>query len=150
VVTVYVSRTQASQLVLDISSTGHVSAVFSEPFSHRTVQLKATRAALLWRCRSSSSTLVAMAGHLGAAVDLQAGTDVPDPSPAAAPRPSDGGAPLSVKRFASNDRRARPARAHRKERARAFPADGAKAGKPHRCRLAVLLAQCRPATWGDH
>jgi hypothetical protein len=45
-VTVYVSRLQASQLVLDVSSTGHVAAVFSEPFSHRAVQLKATSATL--------------------------------------------------------------------------------------------------------
>jgi hypothetical protein len=45
-VTVYVSREQASQLVLDLSSTGHIAAVFSEPFSHRAVQVKATRANL--------------------------------------------------------------------------------------------------------
>jgi adenylate cyclase len=48
--------------------------------------------------------LVAMAGHLGAAIDLmQVGTDVPEPAPVAPTRPSAGGAPLSVKRFASND-----------------------------------------------
>jgi len=48
--------------------------------------------------------LVAMAGHLGAAIDLmQAGTEAPEPSPAAAPRPSTSGAPLAVKRFAAND-----------------------------------------------
>jgi hypothetical protein len=73
VVTVFVSRTQASQLVLDISSTGRVSAVFSEPFSHRTVQLKATRAALrnadasdealLARYRASMEREVEKVGH---------------------------------------------------------------------------------------
>lgn len=49
--------------------------------------------------------LVAMAGHLAAAIDLmQAHTEVPDP--AAAPPPSPAamtGAPLQLRRFASND-----------------------------------------------
>jgi hypothetical protein len=43
-VTVYLSRTQSRQLLQDIAATGHVAVVFSEPASHRTVQLKATRA----------------------------------------------------------------------------------------------------------
>jgi len=45
-VTVYLSRRQASQLVQDVSATGSIAAVFSEPYSHRTVQVKATRATL--------------------------------------------------------------------------------------------------------
>lgn len=45
-VTVFVSRRQSRQLVQDVAATGHVAVVFSEPSSHRTVQLKSTRAAL--------------------------------------------------------------------------------------------------------
>jgi adenylate cyclase len=49
--------------------------------------------------------LVAMAGHLGAAIDLmQAGTEAPEPAAApATPPPSAAGAPLQMRRFASND-----------------------------------------------
>ena len=46
VVTVFVSRRQSRQLVQDVAATGHVAVVFSEPATHRTVQVKATRAAL--------------------------------------------------------------------------------------------------------
>ncbi|AMO22914.1 hypothetical protein GCM10027034_34160 [Ramlibacter solisilvae] len=47
--------------------------------------------------------LVAMAGHLGAAIDLlQAGSEAPEAAPAAPPRPSASGEPLQVRRFASN------------------------------------------------
>jgi hypothetical protein len=45
-ITVFVSRRQSRQLVQDIAATGHVAVVFSEPASHRTVQVKATRATL--------------------------------------------------------------------------------------------------------
>ncbi|RYY81227.1 MAG: hypothetical protein EOO24_42515 [Comamonadaceae bacterium] len=45
-VTVFVSRRQSRQLVQDIAATGHVAAVFSEPSTHRTVQVKARRALL--------------------------------------------------------------------------------------------------------
>jgi hypothetical protein len=45
-VTVFLSRRQAAQLVLDVSANGHIAAVFSEPFSHRAVQVKATRASV--------------------------------------------------------------------------------------------------------
>jgi hypothetical protein len=41
-ITVYLSRSQSRQLLQDIAATGHIAAVFSEPASHRTVQLKAT------------------------------------------------------------------------------------------------------------
>lgn len=40
-VTIYVSRRQSRQLVQDVAATGAIAVVFSEPFSHRTVQLKA-------------------------------------------------------------------------------------------------------------
>jgi len=45
-VTIFVSRRQSRQLVQDIAATGHVAVVFSEPSSHRTVQVKARRAVL--------------------------------------------------------------------------------------------------------
>lgn len=43
-VTVYLSLSQSRQLLQDIAATGHVATVFSEPASHRTVQLKASSA----------------------------------------------------------------------------------------------------------
>jgi hypothetical protein len=45
-ITVYVSRRQSGQLVQDVSATGFIAVVFSEPATHRTVQVKATRAKL--------------------------------------------------------------------------------------------------------
>jgi hypothetical protein len=45
-ITVYLSSRQSRQLIQDIAATGHVAAVFSEPATHRTVQVKATRADL--------------------------------------------------------------------------------------------------------
>ncbi|HSV35418.1 MAG TPA: hypothetical protein VLI46_07665 [Ramlibacter sp.] len=45
-ITVYVSRRQSRQLIQDVAATGHVAVVFSEPASHRTLQVKATRAVL--------------------------------------------------------------------------------------------------------
>jgi hypothetical protein len=45
-VTVYVSRRQSRQLVQDIAATGQVAVVFSEPATHRTVQVKSSRAQL--------------------------------------------------------------------------------------------------------
>ncbi len=44
-VTVYLVRAQSRQLLQDIAATGHVAVVFSEPATHRTVQLKGSRAA---------------------------------------------------------------------------------------------------------
>lgn len=43
-VTVYLARSQSRQLIQDIASTGQLAVVFSEPATHRTVQLKASRA----------------------------------------------------------------------------------------------------------
>ena len=45
-ITVYVSRRQSRQLVQDVAATGRIAAVFSEPATHRTVQVKSTRAVL--------------------------------------------------------------------------------------------------------
>lgn len=42
--TVFVSRRQSRQLVADVAATGRIAVVFSEPFTHRTVQLKGVQA----------------------------------------------------------------------------------------------------------
>jgi hypothetical protein len=41
---VYLSRSSSRQLIQDIASTGQLAVVFSEPSTHRTVQLKSSRA----------------------------------------------------------------------------------------------------------
>lgn len=43
-ITVYLSRSSSRQLIQDIAATGQLAVVFSEPSTHRTVQLKASRA----------------------------------------------------------------------------------------------------------
>ncbi len=43
-VTVYLSRRQSRQVIQDIAATGQIAVVFSKPSSHRTLQLKASRA----------------------------------------------------------------------------------------------------------
>ena len=45
-VTVFLSRAQSAQLLDDIRATGQVAVVFSEPSTHHTVQLKASRASV--------------------------------------------------------------------------------------------------------
>jgi len=45
-VTVFLSRRQSRQLLLDVQSSGRIAVVFSQPSSHRTVQLKATGVAI--------------------------------------------------------------------------------------------------------
>jgi len=45
-ITVYLSRRQSRQLIQDVAATGHVAVVFSQPATHKTVQVKATRAVL--------------------------------------------------------------------------------------------------------
>ena len=42
-ITVYLSRRQSRQVVQDLAATGNIAVVFSEPSTHRTVQLKASR-----------------------------------------------------------------------------------------------------------
>ena len=42
-VTVYLARAQSRQLVQDLAATGQLAVVFSEPSTHRSVQLKTTR-----------------------------------------------------------------------------------------------------------
>ena len=42
-ITVYLSRRQSRQVVQDLAATGSIAVVFSEPSTHRTVQLKAAR-----------------------------------------------------------------------------------------------------------
>ena len=43
-VTVFLRRSQSRQLLQDITDTGHIAVVFSEPSTHRTLQLKARQA----------------------------------------------------------------------------------------------------------
>jgi hypothetical protein len=43
-ITVYLARSQSRQLLQDIAATGWVTVVFSQPASHRTVQLKSRQA----------------------------------------------------------------------------------------------------------
>jgi hypothetical protein len=45
-VTAWLSRRQAGQLLADVAATGRVAMLFSEPSTHRTVQLKASGAQL--------------------------------------------------------------------------------------------------------
>jgi hypothetical protein len=42
-ITVYLARRQSRQVVQDLAATGHIAVVFSEPSTHRSVQLEATR-----------------------------------------------------------------------------------------------------------
>jgi hypothetical protein len=43
-ITVFLARRQARQVIQDIAATGHVAVVFSEPATHRTVQVKSSQA----------------------------------------------------------------------------------------------------------
>jgi hypothetical protein len=45
-ITVFLNRQQSTQLLRDVASTGRVAVVFSEPHSHRTVQVKSSQARL--------------------------------------------------------------------------------------------------------
>lgn len=45
-ITVFLSRPQSRQLLQDLAATGQVAVVFSEPSTHRSVQLKASRVEL--------------------------------------------------------------------------------------------------------
>ncbi len=45
-ITVYLNRSASLQLLADLRATGHIAVVFSEPSSHRTVQVKASRVQL--------------------------------------------------------------------------------------------------------
>ncbi len=42
-ITVYLNRSACSQLLADLQEVGHIAVVFSEPSSHRTVQVKASQ-----------------------------------------------------------------------------------------------------------
>lgn len=68
-ITVFLNRSQSRQLLQDIARTGRVAAVFSEPYSHRTVQVKATGARLREACPEDEPELQryckAMQGELG-------------------------------------------------------------------------------------
>ena len=55
-ITVYLSRSQSAQLLQDIASTGHLAVVFTQPHSHRAIQIKAADA----RIRSADDTDVGL------------------------------------------------------------------------------------------
>ncbi len=68
-ITVFLNRSQSARLLQDVASTGRVAVVFSEPYSHRTVQVKARRARLREACAEDEPALQryrqAMQGELG-------------------------------------------------------------------------------------
>lgn len=45
-ITVYLNRPTSTQLLADLQATGHIAVVFSEPSTHRTVQVKASQVQL--------------------------------------------------------------------------------------------------------
>jgi hypothetical protein len=45
-ITVYLSRRQSRQLIQDVATTGQLAVVFSEPATHKSVQVKATGAVI--------------------------------------------------------------------------------------------------------
>lgn len=45
-ITVFLSRRQSRQLILDITASGRIAVVFSQPSTHRTIQLKSTGAVI--------------------------------------------------------------------------------------------------------
>ena len=56
-VTVYLCRSQSDQLLRDVARSGRLAAVFSQPSSHRTVQLK-TRGARLREAREDDAPVL--------------------------------------------------------------------------------------------
>jgi hypothetical protein len=58
-ITVFLARGQSRQLLQDVASTGRVAVVFSEPYSHRTVQVKARHVTLREACDEDRPVLEA-------------------------------------------------------------------------------------------
>jgi hypothetical protein len=58
-VTVYLARSQSQQLLRDIETTGRIAVMFSEPATHRTVQLKASSATCRAATEDDASILAA-------------------------------------------------------------------------------------------
>ena len=58
-VTVYLARRQSRQLVQDLAATGQIAVVFSEPSTHRSVQLKASRVEMRNACEADAPVLAA-------------------------------------------------------------------------------------------
>jgi hypothetical protein len=58
-ITVYLARGGSRQLLQDIASTGQLAVVFSEPSTHRTVQLKASRAEIRQATEADAPVLAA-------------------------------------------------------------------------------------------
>lgn len=68
-ITVYLGRSQARQLLQDVADTGRVTVVFSEPYSHLTVQIKSARA----RVVPVDGGALAELARYQAAMELQVG-----------------------------------------------------------------------------
>jgi hypothetical protein len=58
-VTVYLSRSQSRQLLHDIASTGRLAVVFTQPHSHRAVQVKASGGARIRSADASDAPVLA-------------------------------------------------------------------------------------------
>jgi hypothetical protein len=58
-VTVFLSRPQSRQVIQDIAANGQVAVVFSEPSTHRTVQLKASRVEMRTATAADQAVLAA-------------------------------------------------------------------------------------------
>lgn len=75
-ITVYVSRTQSRQLLQDVAATGHIAVVFSEPSTHRTMQVKATSATM----RNADASDVAVLARYLASMEQELGRiNIPRP-----------------------------------------------------------------------
>ena len=75
-ITVYLSRPQCRQLLQDVATTGRIAVVFSEPHSHRAVQVKASSA----RTRAAQAADQAILQRYLAAMELEIGRIGIDPS----------------------------------------------------------------------
>jgi len=72
-VTVFLARSQSRQLLQDLADNSHIAVVFSQPSTHRTVQVKASRLALrpateadlplLQRYLAAMQEEIALVGH---------------------------------------------------------------------------------------
>jgi hypothetical protein len=57
VITIFLIRAQSRQLLQDLAATGQLAVVFSEPSTHRSVQLKASRADVRNACAGDAQAL---------------------------------------------------------------------------------------------
>ena len=87
-VTVYLSRRQSAELLADIAANGQIAVVFSEPSTHRSVQLKSTHAtARTWQ--DSDAEVLARYLHSMEHEVAQVGFGPPFTQAMLAPQPGD-------------------------------------------------------------